>query len=115
MSRGFLTALLLAVIALACIAVARRFERERRLLAKLRKRDAFDADRALADRHLTQDERDTAADLLHAGVLRAASGAHYIDPESLVSFRRKRVRLAFSGALGALAVATLVALAILGR
>jgi hypothetical protein len=48
-------------------------------------------------------------------VLRERSGAHYIDAESLASFRRKRVRFAFSGAIGALALAALVALLILGR
>src|SRR5688500_1817532 len=108
--RGFLTALLLVFIALACISVARRLERERRLLAKLRGQEAFDAARALAAQQLTADERDTAADLLQAGVLRERAGAHYIDAERLATFRRKRVRFAFTGALGALALAVLVAL-----
>jgi hypothetical protein len=116
MSKGFLTALFLVVIALACIAVARRFERERRLLGKLRARAAFDPGHALDSRELSADERDTAADLQQAGVLReAGAGACYVDPESLASFRRKRMRVAFSGALGALAVAALVAVLILGR
>jgi hypothetical protein len=116
MSRGLLTALLLVVIALACIAAARRFERERRLLGKLRQRAAFDAGHALAAGDLNDDERDTAADLKQAGVLRdAGGGACYIDPETLASFRRKRMRFAFSGALGALAIAALVAVLVLGR
>lgn len=116
MSRGFLTALLLAIIALVCIAAARRFERERRLLGKLRRRAAFDAHHALAAGELSEDERDTAADLREAGVLRdAGADACYIDPEMLASFRRKRMRFAFSGALGALAIAALVAVLFLGR
>ncbi|HKZ74172.1 MAG TPA: hypothetical protein VJ011_08910 [Steroidobacteraceae bacterium] len=113
--RGFATALCLVLIALACIAVARRFERERRLIAKLRRRDAFDADRALSARHLSDDERDTVTDLTRAGVLRERGGSHYIDAASLAVFRRKRVRVALSGALVALAVCAFVAAAILGR
>ncbi|MGQ0835143.1 MAG: hypothetical protein ACT4O5_09535 [Gammaproteobacteria bacterium] len=113
--RGFATALCLILIALVCIAVARRFERERRLLAKLGQRDAFDAARALDVLQLSEDERDTVADLTHAGVLREQGGAHYIDPESLARFRRKRRRIALTGALGALALAALVAALILGR
>jgi hypothetical protein len=115
MSRGFLTVLLLVPIALVSIAFARRLERERRLLAKLRRGEAFDASRAMPMENLTADERDTAADLELAGVLRERGGAHYIDAQNLQTFRRKRVRFAFSGALAALGVAILVALAILGR
>ena len=53
--RGFATAVLLILIALTCIAFAKRMERERRLLQKLREHDgqvSFD--------ELTDDERDTA-------------------------------------------------------
>jgi hypothetical protein len=113
MGRGFVTAFLLILIALACLTVARRIERERRLIAKLRSRDAYDAARALDAQQLDADERDTAADLAQAGVLRGGS-AHYLDVESLATFRRKRVRFAVSGALMALAVAALVAYIALG-
>jgi hypothetical protein len=115
MGRGFVTALLLIVIALACITVARRIERERRLIAKLRARDAYDAARALDTGQLDADERDTAADLAQAGVLRRGGNAHYLDLQSLATFKRKRVRFAVSGALMALAVAALVAVLVLGR
>jgi type II secretory pathway component PulM len=115
MGRGFVTALLLVLIALACITVARRIERERRLIAKLRARDAYDAGSALDAGQLDADERDTAADLAQAGVLRSGGNAHYLDLDTLAIFRRKRVRFAVSGALVALAVAVLVAVLILGR
>ena len=106
--RGFATAVCLIAIALTCIAFAKRIERERRLLRKLRENDgtiSFDA--------LTDDERDTAESLSHAGVLRKDRNRGYVRPEGLRSFKRKRIRLAVSGAAGALLLALIIAFILL--
>lgn len=115
LSRGFLAAAALILIALACIAVARRLERERRLIAKLRHRGALDPQRALPLGRLTEDERDTVDQLLAAGVLRGGEGGCYIAAAELGTFRRKRIRLAATGALAALALAAATAFVILHR
>jgi hypothetical protein len=106
--RGFATAVCLILIALTCIAFAKRIERERRLLRKLRENDgnvSFD--------ELTDEERDTAESLTEAGVLRKDRNRGYVRPEGLKVFRQKRVRLALSGALAALALAVVVAFILL--
>jgi hypothetical protein len=106
--RGFATAVLLILIALTCIAFAKRMERERRLLQKLRERDgvvSFD--------ELSDDERDTAEALREAGVLRKDRNRGYVHPEGLKTFRRKRLRFALSGALAALMLGAIVAYALL--
>jgi hypothetical protein len=106
--RGFATAVLLILIALTCIAFAKRMERERRLLQKLREHDgqvSFD--------DLTEDERDTAELLREAGVLRKDGKRGYVRPEGLKTFQRKRLRFALSGALGALMLGAIVAYALL--
>jgi hypothetical protein len=106
--RGFATAVSLIVIALTCIAFAKRIERERRLLRKLRENEgtiSFDA--------LTDDERDTAESLSHAGVLRKDRHRRYVYPEGLRNFKRKRLRLAISGAVGALLLALVIAFILL--
>ena len=106
--RGFFTAVVLILIALTCIAFAKRIERERRLLRKLRENDgkvSFD--------ELTDDERDTAESLRAAGVLKAERGRGYVHPEALKVFKQKRVRFALSGALVALVLAIAVAVILL--
>ena len=106
--RGFATAFLLIVIALTCIAFAKRLERERRLLRKLRENRgtvSFDA--------LSDDERDTAELLRQAGVLRKDSNRGYIRPDGLEAFKQKRIRLALSGALAALTLGVVIAFILL--
>jgi hypothetical protein len=113
--RGFATASILILVALACIAVARRFEKERRFIGKLRQQKAFDPSRAIRVSDLSDDERLTAADLTAAGVLRGHGNARYLEPAALAAFRNKRIVLAVSGALAALAVAAVMAFLILSR
>jgi len=105
--RGFATAVCLILIALTCIAIAKRLERERRLLQKLR-----DGQPLVFDT-LTDDERDTAEHLRAAGVLRMDRNRGYVEPEGLERFRGKRLRFALTGALAALALAILVAFILL--
>jgi hypothetical protein len=105
--RGFATAVCLIVIALTCIAFAKRIERERRLLRKLRENGTISFD------GLTDDERDTAESLSHAGVLRKDRDRGYVHPEGLRNFKRKRIRLAVSGAAGALLLALILAFILL--
>jgi hypothetical protein len=106
--RGFATAVLLILIALTCIAFAKRLERERRLLRKLR-----DNEGNLSFDELSDDERDTAESLRQAGVLRKDRNRGYVHPEGLKTFRQKRVRFALSGALAALALGAIVAFVLL--
>jgi hypothetical protein len=113
--RGFATASILILVALACIAIARRFEKERRLIAKLHTQKAFDPSRAIRVNELSDDERMTVSDLTQAGVLRGHGNARYLELTALSSFRIKRIFLACSGALAALAVAALMAFLILKR
>ncbi len=67
--RGLVSAAALIAIALACLTVTRKLERERRLLRKLRKRGAVEPGWALPLDELTDDERDAAASLADSGVL----------------------------------------------
>ena len=113
--RGFATASLLILIALGCIVVARRFERERRLLAKLKERKAYDPSCGVRVNELSDDERLTVSDLTHAGVLRGHGNVRYIERAALSSFKLKRIFLAISGALAALVVAAGMAFIILKR
>lgn len=106
--RGFATAVVLILIALTCIAFAKRLERERRLLRKLRENGG-----SISFAQLTDDERDTAESLQTAGVLRKDRNRGYVQPEGLKSFKRKRVRFALSGALVALLLAIVVAVILL--
>lgn len=105
--RGLATAGSLILIALTCIAIAKRLERERRLLRKLREQGAVSLEA------LTDDERDTAEGLRAAGVLRMDSKRGYIEPAGLKAFRRKRVRFALTGALIALGLCVVVAFVLL--
>ena len=109
--RGLGSAAALIAIALACLAITRKLERERRLLAKLRKRGA--AGIALAE--LTDDERDAAESLAAAGVLDIQQQRATIRTVELGIFRRKRMRLMMMGGFGAFLLACLVALLILRR
>ncbi|HXA92414.1 MAG TPA: hypothetical protein VNU73_04130 [Steroidobacteraceae bacterium] len=113
--RGFVTAALLIMIALCCLAVTRRLERERRLIALLRRRDAVVPERAVRIAELSDDDQDTARDLLGVGLLRRTGESCYLESASLPPFRRRRVRLALAGAAAALGLAVLAALALLRR
>lgn len=106
--RGFFTAVVLILIALTCIAFAKRIERERRLLRKLRENDG-----KVSFGDLTDDERDTAESLRAAGVLRMDDKRGYVKPDALRVFKQKRVRFALSGALIALVLAIAVAVILL--
>jgi hypothetical protein len=66
-------------------------------------------------RDLTDDERDCAILLATAGVLTIRQNGCYLRSAELPVFRRKRVRLAFSGGLAALILALVVAVLILHR
>ena len=105
--RGFATAVFLIVIALTCIAFAKRLERERRLLRKLRENNG-----TVSSESLTEDERDTAESLAHVGVLRKDRN-RYTHAGGLATFKRKRIRLALSGAAAALLLALVIAFILL--
>jgi hypothetical protein len=113
--RGLITVACLVTIALCCISVVRKLERERRLLRKLRARGAVDAQSAVPLRELTEDERDCARSLGTAGVLTIWGDGCYLRTGELRVFRRKRVRLALSGGAAALLLALMVAVLILHR
>jgi hypothetical protein len=127
--RGLVSAAALIAIALACLTVTRKLERERRLLRKLRKRGAVEARWALSLDELTDDERDAAASLADSGVLeigkqpggatgqpgRAMGQRVFIRTAELRGFRQKRLRLLVMGGFGALLLAVVVALLILRR
>ena len=105
--RGLATAGSLILIALTCIAIAKRLERERRFLRRLRDEDAVSLD------SLTDDERETAEHLRAAGVLRMDSRRGVVEPVGLREYQRKRVRVAMTGAVIALVLGLGVAYAIL--
>jgi hypothetical protein len=112
--RGFASAAALIAIALTCLAITRKLERERRLLAKLRKRAAANPGAGgISLEELTDDERDAAASLAAAGVLDLQRPRVSIRTVELSAFRRKRMRLMVMGGFGAFVLACLVALLIL--
>jgi len=130
--RGLVSATALIAIALACLTVTRKLERERRLLRKLRKRGAVEPGWALPLDELTDDERDAAASLASSGLLEISKRAGtlgqrgptgdslarsvvFIRTGELRGFRQKRMRLLVMGGFGALLLAVLVALLILRR
>jgi hypothetical protein len=113
--RGLISAAALIAIALACLTVTRKLERERRLVRKLRKRGAVDAAHSVALDELTEDERDAAHSLSAAGVLEIQRKRCFIRPVELGMFRRKRLRLMVMGGFGAFLLACLVAVLILRR
>jgi hypothetical protein len=113
--RGLATALLLVLIALACLAGVRRLERDRRLMAILRTARAFDPHSALPLSGLSPDDQDSAAALAQAGVVAIDRNHCYIVQSQLTMFRRKRSRVVFASACIALVLAVLVAVMILRR
>ena len=113
--KGLVSAAALIVIALVCLTVTRKLERERRLLRKLRKRGAVERGWALPLDELTDDERDAAASLAGSGVLEIGKQVVFIRTAELGGFRQKRMRLLVMGGFGALLLAVLVALLILRR
>jgi len=112
MSKGLVSAAALIAIALACLTVTRKLERERRLLAKLRRRRAIEG---VGLDEFTEDERDAARSLGAAGVIEIQGKRCFIRPVELGTFRRKRLRLMVMGGFGALLLAILVAMVILRR
>ena len=113
--KGLVSAAALISIALACLTVSRKLERERRLLAKLRRRGALDSAGAIALDELTDDERDAAESLARTGVVEIRQGRCAIRSVELGVFRRKRLRLMVVGGFGAFLLACLVAVLILRR
>jgi hypothetical protein len=108
--RGLVSAAALIAIALACLTITRKLERERRLLAKLRRRPP-----GIALDELSEDERDAAESLATAGVLEIQRQRVSIKTVELGAFRKKRLRLMVTGGLGAFLLACLIALLILRR
>ena len=111
--RGLLVVACLVFIALCCISVVRKFERERRLLRKLRAKGAGDPGNAVPLRDLSEDERDCAESLAATGILTIRQNGCYLRVGELPVFRRKRLRLAVSGGFAALVLAVVVAVLIL--
>jgi hypothetical protein len=104
----------LIAIALVCLTFTRKLERERRLLAKLRRLGAIDSGSAgIPLEQLSEDERDAAASLAATGVLEIVRKCVSIRTVELGTFRRKRVRLMVVGGFGAFLLACLVAVLIL--
>jgi hypothetical protein len=113
--KGLFTAAILIGIALVCLSYTRRLERERRILAKLRKWGANEPGWSVALSELTPDERDGAASLVTAGVLEVRQGQVRIRTAEARMFRQKRTRLMVVGGFGAFLLAVLVAVLILRR
>ena len=113
--RGFASALLLILIALACLAGLRRIERDRRFMAKLRDAGACEPGSAVPLDKLDPDDLDCAAGLAQAGVVAIERNRCYIVQSRITMFRRKRTRVALAGACVALVLVVLVAILILRR
>ena len=111
--RGFATAGLLILIALVCIATAKRLEGERRMIARLRELRDTDPTGAIPLEGLDDVECDTLERLREAGVIRMDRTSGYINPEALKAFKGKRMRFALTGALFALVLAIFVAYIVL--
>jgi hypothetical protein len=112
-SRGLATLFVLVLLALVCIAMLRRVERERRVIRDLRNRAAFDATRAVRGKSWSQDDHDTADDLTAAGIVQTVGGARYLDRARYTTWRRRRVRLALGGVLTAALLAALVVVVVI--
>jgi hypothetical protein len=110
--RGFATAALLGLVALTCIAIAKRLEGERRMIRKLRQLRESDP-QPIPLEGLSEVERDTLERLRKAGVLRMDRTRGYIDPAALKAFKSKRVRFALTGGLFALVLAISIAVIVL--
>ena len=111
--RGFATAALLILVALSCIAIAKRLEGERRMIRKLRELRASDSNDSIRLDDLDEVERDTFDRLRAAGVVRMDRARGYINPDALRSFKGKRMRFALTGAMLALLVAMAIAYIVL--
>ena len=113
--RGLVTVALLVMVALGCIAFARRLESERRLVARLRERASAAPGSGLLANSLSFSEQEAARSLSNAGAIVERAGCYHLEPERLRVFRRKRLRLTISGALGALGLAIAIAALLLHR
>ena len=113
--RGFATAVVLTLIALACGAVARRLERERRLVAALRARGAIDAAHAIPLDALGDAERYAVEEWRSAGVGVGARVRCDVMCTALAPFKRKRVRLALTAVIAAVLLAVGLVALILAR
>jgi len=111
--RGFATAASLILIALTCIAIAKRLESERRMIRRLQQLEATDSSSSIPLEGLSDVERDTLDRLHEAGVLRIDHTRGYIDPEALKAFKGKRLRFAITGAVMGLTLAILIAVVVL--
>jgi hypothetical protein len=111
--RGFATAALLILVALTCIAIAKRLEGERRMIRKLRELRATDTGNAIPLDDLDDVERDTLERLRAAGVVRMDRKRGYINPEALRTFKGKRMRFALTGGMFALLLAIAIAYIVL--
>ena len=112
-SRGFATAALLILVALTCIAIAKRLEGERRMIRKLRELRATGSNDPIPLDDLDEIERDTLERLRAAGVVRMDRSRGYVNPEALRAFKGKRMRFALTGAMLALFVAIAIAYIVL--
>ena len=97
------------------MAVTRRLERERRLIALLRQRDATAPERAIRIAELDPDDQGAARDLIGVGLVRRNGELCYLETAGVPAFRRKRLRLALAGAAAALGLAALTAILLLRR
>ena len=113
--RGFATAGLLILVGLVCIAISKRLESERRMIAKLRELRDQNSTGAVPLDGLSVVERDTLERLREAGVIRMDRTQGYINPEALRAFKGKRIRFALTGVLFASALVVLIALFVLRR
>jgi HAMP domain-containing protein len=111
--RGLATAALLILVALTCIAIAKRLEGERRMIRRLRELRAGDGAKSIPLEGLDDVERDTLDRLRAAGVVRMDRSRGYINPEALRTFRGKRMRFALTGGLLALLLAMTIAYIVL--
>ena len=108
--RGFATAALLILVALTCIAIAKRLEGERRMIRMLRQRAP---DKGIPLEDLDDIERDTLDRLRAAGVVRMDRSRGYINPDALRTFKGKRMRFALTGGMFALLLAIAIAYIVL--
>jgi hypothetical protein len=111
--RGIATAALLILVALTCIAIAKRLEGERRMIRKLRQLRATDASKSIPLDELDDVERDTFDRLRAVGVVRMDRSRGYINPDALRTFKSKRMRFAITGAMFALVLAIAIAYIVL--
>src|SRR3569833_1244771 len=108
--RGFATAALLILVALTCIAIAKRLEGERRMIRMLRQRAP---DKGIPLEDLDDIERDTLDRLRAAGVVRMDRSRGYISPDALRTFKGMRMRFALTGGMFALLLAFAIAYIVL--